>query len=404
MPGFGRDVDVRKMRQIALVMVMISALTGSWAFAGTVDLERAKKAARAAAGNLPTLLDERTEKTLESVSRRIGELNEKVANRDLPHLPGVTRKLSGNEKGKSQVPGKVYYLMISRSVPEDTLRTYAGQAKRLKGHVVFVLRGFIEGPHALGPTVKFYLALARKNREGSIEHGNIRPLDFQVDPFRFGEIERVPALSDGQDCIVYGDAPLPHLAEKLEEKRCGERFGAVFEVIEENGLSQLKDAVASLDQESLENEFEDRVTASLTHLPGADLPGSDSNDTVTITPSYTLPFDVPDPETGEVLYPAGYTYNPLEYLPAGPGFSILVVNGDRPAELKWLNENRGRFEHVTVSAIGGNAFEMSRIVGRPVFSGRAVAETGWCPGTPCLVTRDGTKLKVRTWRVEDQAH
>ena len=384
------------MCTIAIATILLLMSFGT--FAGTADLERAKEAARAVAGKLRTRPDERMKKAPERVSKRIKDLNERVTKMDLPLMTGTIHGV------KSQVPDKVYYLMISRSIPEDTLRTYAGQAERMNGHVVFVLRGFIEGPETLTPTVKFYIALARKDRYGPIEQDNVRPIDLRIDPFKFDRIEKVPALSDGYGCVVYGDAPLSYLAEKIQEKRCGDRFGAVFDVAEENGLSQLKEAVARLNQKNLEKQFEDRVTSLMTDLPEADLPGADTNETFSVTPRYALPFDVPDPETGEILYPAGYTYNPLEYLPDGLGFSMLVINGDKPAELKWLNENRSRFEHVTVSAIGGNAFELSRIVGRPVFSGRAIAETGWCPGTPCLVTRDGTKLKVRTWRVKDQAH
>ena len=384
------------MCTIAIATILLLMSFGT--FAGTADLERAKEAARAVAGKLRTRPDERMKKALERVSKRIEDLNERVTKMDLPLMTGTIHGV------KSQVPDKVYYLMISRSIPEDTLRTYAGQAERMKGHVVFVLRGFIEGPQALGPTVKFYLALARKNRYGPIEHGNIRPLDLQVDPFRFGEIERVPALSDGQDCIVYGDAPLPYLAEKLEENHCGERFGAVYEVAEEDGLMQLKKEVARLDEKALQENFKHRLSALVTDLPESDLPAAEANETHEVEPVYELPFDVPDPETGQVLYPAGYSYNPLDYIPGNLPFSLLLVNGKRKTELAWLGKNHSRFGQVTVAAIGGNVIELSRIIGRPVFSGRAIAETGWCPGTPCLVTRDGTKLKVRTWRVKDQAH
>ena len=142
----------------------------------------------------------------------------------------------------------------------------------------------------------------------------------------------------------------------------------------------------------------------LKDLPGKDaLPAAASNSTRQFKPSYSLEFDVPDPETGQILYPAGYTYNPLDYL-LPFRFEAVLINGTRQAEIAWIQKAIAQglvSNQATICVLGGNYFLLSKKFGRPVFTGMALTKI--CDATPCLVKKSKGKnyFLIGTWKVEE---
>lgn len=303
------------------------------------------------------------------------------------------------QRRKTPPERKTLYLGISQSMPLSLARAYITQAERLNCRLVLTLKGFPGGMQTIRPTIAYYFSLALKDAEGGYDKDNIRALDLRVDPVRMEQVGSVPALMDEQGCVVYGDAPLRYLAEQLEQGKCGERFGATYAVAEQDPREEIRRAAAAV-QESLQARFEASLESFTGELPGKDaLPPASANETITIVPEYALPFDVYDPATGDILYPKGFSYNPLIHIPLGCRFRWWLINGERPSEIQWLRRQPREMADA-VLVLGGNYTKLTRVFNGPVFSGMAVAQKGWCKGTPCRITREGKALTVTTWKVK----
>lgn len=299
-----------------------------------------------------------------------------------------------------------FYLVISSSVPEDTLRTYMAQIERLKDEgveIVPVLRGFVGGMKKIRPTLEFYLRIALRDPAAGLSPENLRPVPIHVDPLATRGIFAVPALktADG-GCTVYGDAPLRFLIEKIREGSCGKKFGAVFEFAEADALSEIREAAerAFPDEKTIGVFFARRVK-KLLKLPGEEfLPPARYTVTEVIEPEFRLPFEIRDPKTGRILYPKGFKFNPLKYAPGVP-FEVLLINGTRSSEVAFARKMISEKPGLLVRALGGDAGKLSKILGRPVLSGLAIARAGWCSATPCLVRRKGQALEITEFGPED---
>ncbi len=332
-------------------------------------------------------------------------LNEPAA--DLARKLAGDEDRGGNAKGIEDLAGKRYSLVISSSIPMATLRTYAGQIEdlRKKGlEIDLVLRGFVSGMKEIRPTLGFYIRMALRDPCLAPSKDNMRDLGLLIDPERAEKVKAVPALVDEKGCVVYGDAPLSFLVQKIREGECGRRFGATFEYAERDALEEIREAARHVDTAKYQKILRGRVDDYTENLPGEGLLPAAAMDSVrTITPQYELPFDVKNPDTGEVLYPKGFRYNPLDYAPALP-FDILVVDGVSMKEIAWVKRafKSGLVPgDARVSVLGGNYRELSDELGRPVFSGVSVVKKGWCRATPCLVSRRGSQLVVHEFLVQE---
>ena len=300
-------------------------------------------------------------------------------------------------------------LFISSSIPIDTLREYVSQINMLSRkeiNVVMYLRGFVQGMKRMGPTVSFYFSLAMKNQAGPVTNDNLKPAGFLIDPesFRKFHITSVPALVDMETgCTASGDASLTKLMENIEENRCGEKAGAVFEIVEKDPVEEIKRAVAGISWAKVRQRLHDNVETALQNIRlGINLPPAQRDSSRLVEFSATLPFDVYDPETDELLYPAGFVFNPLDYV--SPQGSLVILNGSRAAELMWIIEKleNDSFERpVRVATIAGSIKELSETLHRPVFEAGTIAEQAvqndWCRATPCVISFRDRKILAREY-------
>jgi conjugal transfer pilus assembly protein TraW len=103
----------------------------------------------------------------------------------------------------------------------------------------------------------------------------------------------------------------------------------------------------------------------------SDLPIANISAAYKIDPTYSLPYDIRDAQ-GEIVYPQGYTFNPLEVM-SRQGLSIrtpyVIINAERPEEIRWLERKiaksvRGTF---VLLITNGHAYELSERLGFPVY-------------------------------------
>ncbi len=349
------------------------------------------------------------------------EAAEKAA-RNLKELEGVSPEMlsdvfQGKQTGKAPAAdahpkfAHDYALFISSSIPVSTLREYVSQINSLSQeniHVTMYLRGFVDGMHRMGPTISFYFSLAMKDQAGPVTSENQRPTGFLIDPESFQKfhVTSVPALVDLKTgCIVLGDATLQKLIDDLEDNRCREKAGSIFEIAEQDPLNEIRKAVAGISWDQVKKRLHNKLNASLeNNCSSIDLPPASKDTSRLLEFSATLPFDVLDPETNEVLYPEGFTFHPLDYV--SPQGSLIIFNGSIDAEILWLKsqlEQDTFTSPVRIASTAGNIRNLSSHLQTPVFSAVSIAakatEKGWCRATPCVISfRDG-KILAREFAV-----
>ncbi|SHO52064.1 conjugal transfer pilus assembly protein TraW [Desulfopila aestuarii DSM 18488] len=123
------------------------------------------------------------------------------------------------------------------------------------------------------------------------------------------------------------------------------------------------------------------------------LPRAKQDRTFLVDMSYTLDRDLRDRE-GRVLYPRGYTFNPLDYMRLSIG--LVVIDGSDPAQVKWFRESPYSEDHrVKLLISGGYAHELITALKRAVFYlGKDVAERLQLAAVPCVAIQRGGQMQV----------
>jgi len=182
----------------------------------------------------------------------------------------------------------------------------------------------------------------------------------------------------------------------LKAGKCGQRFGAVYQFAERSATDEIQEAAARIPQAKLQEKLKASVGNQLASLPGANtLPQAVRNEARTIVLTASLPFDVPNPKTGETLYPQGFTFNPMDYVRLP--LDMILFDGSRKEEVKWVENHKPTGG--TLLAMGGDYSVMVAMMGRPVYSGAQIAEQGWCRATPCRIKGDQNVLQVTEYAV-----
>ena len=241
-----------------------------------------------------------------------------------------------------------FYVFISSSIPEITLRNYAQQALKLRAekgwHFTFVMQGFVNGMRKIKPTIKWILKWNLKEPHKPLSKTNYLIAPVEVNPVLVQKhnIVSVPALIEKdnpktQNCVVYGDLPLETLIEKLDKKQCSQTFGSTYNWKEMNALDEIKmhakKWLEKNDIEKLKEQIKERLINRLSEVSCSGFVHARESQTYYTTGNYTLPFDIPDPRhPGKILYPKGFSFNPLNYVSL-PG-SLLIIDLSHPEELK----------------------------------------------------------------------
>ena len=271
---------------------------------------------------------------------------------------------------------KVFYVFVSGSMPVSLLKTYAAEAYDLhvkKGYdFVFVIRGFIGTPEYLSPTLRWMISWdsyravkglpgtplpvfnfnelppsAKKKFPGYF----VVPVTINPEVFRHYNVKYVPAVSVkkpdremsgsehfDEECVVYGDAPLKTLVKLALERKCRIE-GKIYSIREPYGDEQIKNYILKQEKDfktrwkQIKEKLKNQVEKYMEHVYCPGFKPASRTETFLITGKYSLPFNIPDPENPDkVLYPAGYTFNPLAYVHFRGVF--LVVDFSRDLERK----------------------------------------------------------------------
>jgi len=172
----------------------------------------------------------------------------------------------------------------------------------------------------------------------------------------------------------------PGTAQNQEERVV---IGKTYPIIEPDALAEIEARVAR-------KPFDPKVFGeeeSWSALNSPTLPVASRREIRRVIPFFALSFDIPDKD-GNILYPAGYTFNPLEYLRLPS--RLIIVNND---QLDWAFAQAEIGDMVIMA--GGNALQAMRDRGVPVFKlEEQVRDRLDLRFVPSIVEQDGTVFVI----------
>ena len=114
--------------------------------------------------------------------------------------------------------------------------------------------------------------------------------------------------------------------------------------------------------------------------------------------TYTLDRDLVDGE-GKIIYPRGFTFNPLDYI-SFPG-GLVIIDGQDISQVQWFRTSPYFKNHrARLLLSGGHAADLIETLQRPVFylTGDIAARLK-LQAVPSVVIQKEGKLQVREFNV-----
>ena len=170
-------------------------------------------------------------------------------------------------------------------------------------------------------------------------------------------------------------------------------FGKTYAIVEKNAIEELKSRAAEVDWRQV---FSPEKMGSVikAYKPDIlDLPSAFETTKRLVDISYTLDIDIPDGKGG-ILYPAGYTFNPLEYTRYMK--TIVVINGDDPAQVKWFTASDYAGALNTMLLLSdGSYYDLAEKFERPVYyASSQIIKRLQVRAVPSVIRQSGKYLEV----------
>jgi conjugal transfer pilus assembly protein TraW len=179
-------------------------------------------------------------------------------------------------------------------------------------------------------------------------------------------------------------------------------FGAVYDIVEKDALKELEEKAKSVDfSKAVDRNALVRRARNFTpeDVKEMRMIGPARKDrTFLVDMTYTLERDIKD-DKGNVVYPAGYVFNPLNYV-AYPR-TLVILNGKRSEHIRWFEESSyAKDAQVTLLLTDGSYSEFSRSLKRPVFYATTkLIETFRIQAVPSVVRQLGAYMEVTEVRI-----
>lgn len=182
-------------------------------------------------------------------------------------------------------------------------------------------------------------------------------------------------------------------------------FGAVYDIAEKDALKEIEEKARNVDINRIINRG-DLARKVKNYTPGdlkdAKLPPARQERTFLVDMTYTLDRDIAD-EKGNVIYPKGYTFNPLDYVtyPA----VIVILDGKSRMQIAWFKGSEYSKDLKTkVLITDGSYEELSNMLKRPVFYvSQVMVGVFQIKAVPSIVKQKGTVMEVREISVPEKS-
>jgi len=174
-------------------------------------------------------------------------------------------------------------------------------------------------------------------------------------------------------------------------------IGRTWPISEPDALAEIEAKAASLPRD-MSKEFGPRSHWSA--MRSANLLTTSATRTRNVVPFYTLDMDVRLPD-GRVLYPRGYTFNPLDYVTLTQ--RLIIVH---PSDLNWALSQAAPADWIVLaapvakSAAAADPIALGRKIGRPIFLlEQRIKDRLGLTAAPVIVRQVGKKLELREIRL-----
>ncbi|CCA93235.1 MULTISPECIES: conjugal transfer protein TraW [Novosphingobium] len=175
-------------------------------------------------------------------------------------------------------------------------------------------------------------------------------------------------------------------------------IGRTWPIAEPDALAEIEARTAKLPPDMRER-FGPR--SSWSAMKAASLAPATRNQTRSVVPFYTLDTDIRLP-TGDLLYPKGYSFNPLEYVKLPQ--RLVVVH---PRDLGWALKTARLTDFILLAAGGAHdddAITLSERTGRAIYILEPrIKERLGLTVAPVIITQVGTRLELTEVRLESTA-
>jgi len=170
--------------------------------------------------------------------------------------------------------------------------------------------------------------------------------------------------------------------------------GNTYAVKEKDAVEEMKELAKNIDwgKALVKGSREKRIKE---YRPGdlVALPRATRDEVRSVSLDYTLDFDITD-DKGNVIYPRGFTFNPLEYLTYDK--TLVVLNGADKDQVAWFKSSR-YFKDVNVKLLitDGSYYDLSKELGRLVFyTNSKITSRLQLRAVPSVVTQKGQSMEV----------
>ncbi|MFH1674848.1 MAG: hypothetical protein ABIF87_15710 [Pseudomonadota bacterium] len=172
-------------------------------------------------------------------------------------------------------------------------------------------------------------------------------------------------------------------------------FGMTYPVAEKDAIEEIKEKADKTDwskhfnKEKIEETVKGYRPDNIARLPRAA-----EDRTFQVDMSYTLDFDIPDGKGG-ILYPKGYTFNPLDYV-QWPNV-MVVIDGSDEDQVRWFTSSQYLTDYRTTLLISDGGFwDLSHSLKRPVFyATRQIAERFQLKAVPSVIRQSGRYMEIK---------
>ena len=175
-----------------------------------------------------------------------------------------------------------------------------------------------------------------------------------------------------------------------------EAVGRTYPIVEPDIREELRLKATTLDVEALRDQHDRYQPANLHPLPRA---SADRVFTVDLTT--TLDHDIKD-DQGQLLYPHGFTFNPLQYATLTGG--LVVIDGSDLQQIEWVKASPYFQNHRAFLLLsGGYAAKLKAELQRPVhYLTHDIAIRLQLKAAPSVVVEQEHKIIVREVHLEEK--
>ena len=172
-------------------------------------------------------------------------------------------------------------------------------------------------------------------------------------------------------------------------------MGKTYSISESDALQEIRSRAAAVDWQALLRSPENLEKLRNFKPDGIPkLPRAIEDRSFFVDMTYTLEFDIPN-GMGGILYPAGYAFNPLDYIDYHG--TLVVFDAADPEQIKWVEDSgyAANFSARLLITDGSYRQTASRIDRHVYFAVPAIVNRLQLRSLPSVIRQKGNKMEVQ---------